>query len=483
MFAIKTFGIIFIYAMASIGWGSLLIKVLGIRNDHKIASNLGLFFTISYILGLIIQAFIWLFLSITFLFLPSIVWGFCLIGNLLFFFCFPFYIIARREVVTNKTKRKLFYENDYLIIYVGLVLLFFLTFFTLGRELSSDAAELYMAWPKLIANTHGLITYPARSISSTIGLFGEFHYAAMIALGSPDACRLTDIILLLCILLLIYQLCKRFNIKHVGLSVIYTILFTSTAFLYLIGKGTSDLYAFVLGLTTVVLVFIAIEENDQASWIIAGLVFGTCLISKLSYILCFIPTIATLIVLLKFENKEHSDSKQKFFKSLLSVVTYFALGSFIGALLFFIKNIYLFSNPFISFTPWANQLLDFPIFKSKTDLIRIILFYPFMLTYGKFPLQSGNLSPIFLCFLPLSVVLFRKRIDKKTKNLIILTVSSLVGMVAWVCIRPNVLVPRYFFINLLLLSFLPSAGMELVFQQNYKSYINVMLFLVIIYVN
>lgn len=477
MLTVRIVGVTLLYFAACLGWGAAIVKISRLPRNHSIIATSENYLAVSYLSGLIFLASTWFVLSCVYLFYLNIVIIICLTGILFFFVLCPgeIYTSSRNIITRLRVCRDL--NFGFIIVGIGVVVLFFLSFTVLGNELSGDASELYMAWPKIIASSHGLSPFPGRAISSTIGLFGEFHYAALLALGSPDACRLSDIFLVGLIIHLLLEISSILNIGKIGKIVVVSILFTSSAFIYLISKATADIYAFLFSIAAIFIVLKTFEKVDYPSLLIAGILSGTAINTKLSYIPGFLPVIVVLIGFSLIIEHRGLKPLVIFIKSVVFRYSYFLLGLLLGISPFFIKNAVIFGDPLISFSPWASQLLDIPVFKENSDIFRIIGFYPLMLTYGRFALQSGNISPLLIAFLPIGLLVGGIRKDNSRPKLMAVSISALIGLIIWVVLRPNVIVPRYYLAVLILFSFLPAAFVEALFQKQKTGIINFLIIL------
>jgi len=80
----------------------------------------------------------------------------------------------------------------------------------------------------------------------------------------------------------------------------------------------------------------------------------------------------------------------------------------------------------------------------------ILLTYPFAISFGVYPGQYGNLSPLVLAFLPL-IVLMRHPFDSLKGPLAQVTAAGLLGIFLWLLLGPRVHAPRYILVSFLLL--------------------------------
>jgi hypothetical protein len=133
-----------------------------------------------------------------------------------------------------------------------------------------------------------------------------------------------------------------------------------------------------------------------------------------------------------------------------------------------IENYVLFNNPIAPFNlsgmGWADQTW----FGPETTR-RIVLTYPLALTFGKYWAQYGNLSPLVLAFLPLSILLPRHR-SLLASSLAAITLAASAGLICWVILRPSLLSPRYILATLLLFIPLAARAAEHISRSNPKQH-------------
>jgi len=99
--------------------------------------------------------------------------------------------------------------------------------------------------------------------------------------------------------------------------------------------------------------------------------------------------------------------------------------------------------------PSASSSFFSPYFSDDTTL-RLLLSYPLALVYGDYWAQTGNLSSLLLGCLPF-VFLVPRRFWLERRQLLLLWVSCLCGLLVWLLIFPSVFQPRYMLLCLLLL--------------------------------
>jgi hypothetical protein len=329
---------------------------------------------------------------------------------------------------------------------------------SLGRPLGGDGSAFYFALGKFIAFSHRLVPMPGYESFSNIGLQGELHYAALMVLHSPEAAKLFVWPTIIAAGMILASLGRAAGMGRRGQWLTLSLLFSSSAVIWLSGDGKDDLFGAALGLAAYYWAVQIHFNRTKAALLLTGLFSGFSIVAKLSYAPVMVPSIA-LLVLWGYSD-ELKDKTQ-----LLSAVKFFMSGALIilaGLMLafipHFIKNGLLYHNPLSPIGSggigWLKQIWFGP------GITRQILFtYPLALTYGSYWAQYGGISPLVIAFAPLAIFLPRPR-SLLSSPLAALTIAALVGVLAWMISNPSVLAPRYLLSTLLLLILLPARAAE-----------------------
>jgi len=132
-----------------------------------------------------------------------------------------------------------------------------------------------------------------------------------------------------------------------------------------------------------------------------------------------------------------------------------------------LKNWALFNAPLAPFIGLSASLSE-PWFSSE-GTAWILKTYPLALIFGRYPGQDGNLSFLWLAFLPL-VFFLPKGKSFARSPLVQLTMAGIIGVVFWILLRPSWMAPRYIFISLALLIPVVSCGVEQLYEREEKPY-------------
>lgn len=329
------------------------------------------------------------------------------------------------------------------------------------HPLGTDALAFYFAQAKLIAYANHFVPLSGYESFAQIPLPAELNYSALILMGSEWAARfVTTFEFWACTLLVagcVYEFNNK-NIRRVWLSVF--LLLTSSGVTLLVSDGKTDLYGAMLGFAACYLSLV-IPLNVRRNVLFLGVIVGFSFTAKLSYVPVLVPMIGLMI----FARLWRDNGFKK------AVMQSFAIGSIIGICIIvtFIpnaaKNYMAYGEPLAPFmllhpgnyTPFLDQSWF------SSEITRYILsIYPFVWTFGQFPMQHGNLSPYVWAALPILFFIQWKKvslamlIDNKS---VLFALAGALGMVAWAIFYPSVVAPRYVFPALL--AFIPIATVGL----------------------
>lgn len=447
------------YCLACIGTGLLSLALLArfLKQVERIPP--GTFLATSFLLGEGFLASLWLLLALGGWFFPRTV----------AFFTFTFALsglFLGRSVFVSFTKqlvsiwKELRSDSWGWQLIAGLTVLLCLMWFTsLGRPLTFDATAFYMALPKFIAYTHRLTPLPGYEAFTNIGLQAEMHYAALMSLHSMESAKLFSWPTIISGGIMLASMGRIAGMGRRGQWLTFSILFSSTAVIWLSGDGKTDLFGAALGLAAYYWAFQFRFNRTKYTLLLIGLFSGFAFVAKLSNIPVIIPGIALLVLWGYLE--EIKDKKQwiSFLRSFAKDSLVILGGLIIALAPHLIKNGLLFNNPI---APWGSNtmagLIEQEWYGAEITR-RIILTYPFALIYGSYFSQYANLSPLFLVFSPLAFYLPRPR-SFFSSPLVVITLASLAGVIIWVILKPSIFAPRYTLATLLLLALLTARAAE-----------------------
>ena len=445
-----------IYSIACLSLGAFILKIMGLFTKNNWDDSSAAYLITAFLLGSGILASIWsLILS------ASCFYQWVVIVIILFSISLGTPVIWRNHPLIKKhikTIWKDFIKESWpwkvIILLTLLIVLQTGVICFLPLKPNGDAAAFYMVLPKLLAETNKLSLLGGYEAFTTIGLHGEFHFAALMALGSEWGAKLFTLPIGLACAMMLAAIAGRCGVRRRGQWLVLTMAFTSTAFILLIGDGKVDMFGAAMGCAAFYWVLQKGVYSEKKTHFLAGFFVGFAVIAKISYLPILIPSIFLFILwnhILTAEGKVFSQSN---LKVIAIKYCWLIIGIALPVLIHFIKNWVLFREPlapFIYFQEnpfgenWANQAWFSPEITRK-----IILTYPLALIYGQYPMQYGTMSIMLLAFAPLFIIIHIFK-QLRQSNMFQITLLGILGIVIWMIIRPSVFAPRYILYTLLLL--------------------------------
>jgi hypothetical protein len=340
------------------------------------------------------------------------------------------------------------------IVAVATAGIFLYGFTSVAGFLWVDSPAFYLAMSRLIAGTGHLTALPGYDHFSAVGLFGELHMAALYTLGMEGTTpRVLSWVAFIPTIVVIYGLSRLCGVGTRGAVIAVAAAVTTSSITSLWGAGKADLFAIGPALAAC-LVVVALWDEDRLgpAPILGGLLFGFAALSKLSYIVAFLPALTILMMW----QRAHARRLHGIGAIVLASLPVGLLFS-AGFLLALGQN--LIKNQLILGTPFATFPMD-PFFSAAT-VRRLLLSYPFVVTYGRYWGQAGTLSPIVLAFLPLVLFYLRWPPRARESRLLAVSLGATAGLVIWVALFPSIITMRYIQATLLLFAIPGAAAAEI----------------------
>lgn len=314
-----------------------------------------------------------------------------------------------------------------------------------------DAMAFYMAYPRLIAATGDLAIIPTGYFDfAQVGIQGELHYATLMLFGNFTNPELFTWLTTLGGVGLLSSLAGYAGGKHHSKLIILLSVFTSSAITIVIWDGKVDIFGASMGLATYFWA-VQVKDSDKSALCLSGLFAGFAIIAKISYAV-FLPIAVATIIFWRFYiiSREKQISFTAIFLKLVRVGIILAVWAAIPAVPQVIKNSVIFDAPLAPIIAENNEAFVEQSWFNQQTTNRILLSYPFSLTFGNFWGQGGQMSPILLAFSPLIFLL--KIPDEHQRQLTYqIGLISIISIILWVVFRASVFAPRYMLAPLLLM--------------------------------
>jgi hypothetical protein len=341
-----------------------------------------------------------------------------------------------------------------------------LSFAALGRPFSGDGLALHLMIPKVAAASGMLERHWFQPGNEYFGVLGEMTFAALMRIGKADAAQMSTWAVLLVFIALLVGICERVGLGLRGKIIAIAAFASTTAVLIWIGEGKIDLIASALGLASL---YLLVPRADLAplprhNLILAGLLAGFAVTAKLMLGFCLVVASAVLLLWTyappDFRTRTPwREWLVRWLVPLLSAGLLFGVFMLIGLAPQFIKNAVLLNAPLAPIGTAGTNWLVRELWYDAGTVRHIRLLYPFVLTFGEYFAQYGQLSVLVLAFLPLALFMPRPA-SFWHSPLTAITVAAAVAIVVWATFQGDKVVMRYILPVLLLFIPLAAAAAE-----------------------
>jgi hypothetical protein len=350
------------------------------------------------------------------------------------------------ETVRSTTK------FDGFLFWVSIAILL-LTLLYSSARLSYDAVGMYFSDAKIIAMTDRIQFF------SDIYVVGSLHtgiqYAAIIQVFGDQAARMYSWIGGLIIIFFSLAIGEKVGISQRALLFLQIMILTSTVFIDLMGDGKIDLQTSAPIFAAIYWMLVK-KRSKTERWVyfLIGILIGFSIISRL-----FNAFLLFIFVGLYYFWQMYSQRKNG--KWDISLFLEPAFG--IGAGVFLLIGFHLIANQIImgdALTPLktlsrVNSSVWHYSYDPK-DIWIYRLLYPFVVTYINSPQSLGNISPVFVAFIPsLFLVGIRKSV-KLSEDVIVLSIIATITLILWIALVYMVVEIRYV-LFLWVILFLPAS--------------------------
>ncbi len=329
-------------------------------------------------------------------------------------------------------------------------------------RVGSDASAFYMVLPKVVAASHKLTPTADYVLKhSTFGLMGEMHFAALMSLGAATASKGITFVTGLALMALLAGLAARAGLARRGQLITCLILISSTGITNYICDGKVDVYSAAFGIAAVYWVLAGGSLPRHRAAILAGLLLGWGIYSKLSLLVCLAPPLALLYLWRQQQSDGFPGAGPAWLGRRIGGLVLLGACALLPVLVLMLKNQLLFQEPFAPVFWFSKSWGTWFAARRYTpaDVQHLLALYPLALVLGKFHAQSGQLSPLVLLLTPL--LLLAPRPDRWRSNpLFQLGLAGLLGLIIWVAVFPRGIGVRFIFPTLLLFVPLAARGAE-----------------------
>src|SRR5262245_20464459 len=463
-----------VYALACAGAGLLIIRLLGEGRATETQDSPVAFLAVSFLLGLGVLGQLWVLLALGGLLIRPVLYP------LIALMVMAAAVLGRRHgrrLLSAVCVTRLALREEPLGLRVLLLATFLwmaFTFTALGRPVSGDSLFQHMMLPKATAASGMLERSWFNPGNEYFGVLGEMTYAVLFLLGNDDAAQMSTWMVAFAMAGVLLGIGVRAGLGLRGQIIGFTAFASTTAVLNWIGEGKIELIASALSLAALYLLTPRVElaSLPRADLMIAGLLAGCGITTKLILGFCIAVAGGLLLFLTYAPAAMRSWRLLRTLRlqSLMPLVSASLLfGAFvvIGLAPQLIKNGVMINAPLAPFDTGGTGWLMEQHWYDASTVAHIRLIYPFVLTFGEYFSQYGQLSVLVLAFLPL-VVLLPRPPSFWNSPLTAITVAAWVTIAGWAAFQGDKVVTRYIIPVMLMCIPLAAAAAEQVTARGFR---------------
>jgi hypothetical protein len=342
-------------------------------------------------------------------------------------------------------------NNIKIILWISLAILL-LSIFQSTARLSYDGNAIYFSDAKLTALS-GRVAYFTDDTFVASVFQPAILYTAIIQLFGDQAARMLSWLCGVTIILISLALGEKIGLSKQARIILLAFMLTSTAFLDLMGDGKVDL---ISAAPVVASIYWAVGSDNQtpkSRFLLIGFLAGYASVARPFNVFL----LGIFLFLFYVQQAFLTDAIKNKIKFFLLSLTWIGLGA-IGWGVY-----YLFTNWMISGAPLAFlssiaaiNPASGPWDAAPNQILSLRLLYPFVVTFRNSPQSLGNITPLFIGFLP-TIFDHAIRINAKiTKELLSATLISGITLLLWIGFFFTIVEIRYV-LFLWIILFMPVA--------------------------
>jgi hypothetical protein len=321
-------------------------------------------------------------------------------------------------------------RTEKLIVWLSMSILLSSLLYSTAR-ISYDASAVYFSNAKLTAMTQQIDFF--KDDSFVVSAFQTtIQYTALIQIFGDQSARLFSWVCGLTVIIFSLTLGERLGISRKAKLILLTLLLTSTAFLDLMGDGKVDLISCAPAIAAVYWMVVEAQNKtpSTALLLLTGLLIGLAIVAR-PFNAFLLGIFVVLFYLQRVYIKNGFESLS--YKHFASAMFWIGIGVLGLGIYHLFANWMILGNPLaflssISSIDPANGPWDY----DPDQILALRLLYPFVATFYNSAQTLGNISPMFVAFLP---ALFRKDIRKEiniSKQMWILSSIAVAALLLWI---------------------------------------------------
>jgi hypothetical protein len=381
----------------------------------------------------------------------------------------PFPKFSKTENKKNLTEK--------LVFWLAVSLLLVSLLYSSAR-LSYDSVTMYFSDAKITALNQHILFFPynAYEVSS---FHPGINYAAIIQLFGDQASRLYSWMSGLSLIILSLALGEKAGLSSRGKKILFLLLITSTAILDLMGDGKIDFPSTAPMVAAIYWLIINIQNKFRSHFLLIGFLAGFSMISRPFNVILGGLFFGIFFLIQAYRQRAGQIIN---FKVILEALIWICPTAIALALFHIAASWSILGDPLATIhnmTKVTSEVWHYSYDPKNINTIRLL--YPLVVTYLNSAQSLGNISPLFLAFLP--GILFKNVREKlrMPEFSIDMLIAALGTLVVWIWFSWTIVEIRYIFFLWIIL-FIPLAHIaDITLQSIGQRYQNVVLLILIFF--
>lgn len=346
--------------------------------------------------------------------------------------------LYRQQKTADASKQSMSWF-DKLILGLSIALIILSLMYSSAR-LSYDAVAVYFSNAKITALTQNILFFSNDAFTASAFQDG-IQYAAIIQVFGDQASRLYSWINGIVIIILSLALAEKLGLSTRARLFFLALLFTTNAFVDLLGDGKIDLASSAPIVAAVYWIVTNLENRQKNILLLTGFLAGMGMISRPYNIFLESVFIGVFYLLHEFFRGEKSNIN---IKNLFNTALWLAPGMIVLLGYLLLANWIIAGNPLSPLLNMLNYKLDDwgGLFDRNTIWIARVFYLP-VITFLNSSHSLGTISPLFLAFIPTVFIAdIRKQIQLSMVSRQIFA-AAIITIILWIIFFFTVLEIRY----------------------------------------
>ena len=353
--------------------------------------------------------------------------------------------------------------SDRVILWLLASILLFSLLYSTAR-ISYDSSAVYFSDAKLSAMTHHIQFFTKDSFVASL-FQNAIQFTALIQLFGDQSARLLSWVFGVVVIIFSLALAERADFSSRARLILFSLLITSTAFLDLFGDGKVDIMSSAPAIAAIYWMVVEGQQKtlNQPLLLLNGLLSGLAIVGR-PFNAFLLGIFILLFYLQRFYRKGGFEPLS--FKDLMRSFFWIGIGVLGFGIYHLFANWILLGNPLVFLSNASKVNASTGPWDYRSDqILAVRLLYPFVATFYNSPYTLGNISPLFLAFLPMLLHTGIRKNVKLSQQVRSLLVISVVTLMLWIFLFFTVYEIRYVFFLWIIL-FMPVAEIGAVVLQD-----------------